>query len=248
MGGIYPYPTWTYFSIGPHVDGHLLSATPLEMIRSGDFSRVPFLAGTNRHEMSLQLATARKDLGSVQPGDYARTIPGFLPLSKEAARQLAALYPLASFGGTPVKAYKMMVSDFTFVCPTLDALVAVSDQGVTAYGYRFDYQDFMGGATYGVMHGMDIPFVFTSLDRTVLRFLFNKSQKAKAMKLARVMQSYWSQFARTGVPGDGGVAPWPSFSKASPMLQLLGEKVHPSPSQIFERCAFWSRHPVSLGW
>ena len=248
MGAIYPYPTWTYFSIGPHVDGHLLSATPLEMIRSGGFNRVPFLAGTNRNEMSLQLAGARGDLASTPPEAYGPALRTFMPLSKEAAAELQALYPLASFGGSPMKAYQMMVSDLSFICPTLDALVAVSDQGVPAYGYRFDFQDVMGGARFGVMHGMDIPFVFDSFDRAVTRFLYNKSQTAKARKLGKLMQAYWAAFARTGAPGDGGITPWPPFSKASPMIQLLGEKVRTAPSKIFNRCAFWEKHPVSLGW
>jgi len=87
---------------------------------------------------------------------------------------------------------------------TASAFVA---NGAPAFVYRFSYvpKSVQDRWQNGVPHGAEIPFVFDTLaDRNGVTW----SQEDR--DVARAVNAYWSNFARTGNPNGNGLPTWPA--------------------------------------
>ncbi len=168
-------------------DGHvILDMDPLQALSTpGVYNEVPFVAGTNREETKLFAL-----LGS----DHVRRVMGMpVGISDERGFDLEGEY-----GGS---LWKAQGSD--------EPLAAMRATGRTdVYGYRFDWNE-QGKLLWidlskllGAAHAIDLLFVFGFTDLG----WFTDAMYAdppSALVLSQQMQSYWTQFARTGSPGRG---------------------------------------------
>ncbi|HUT56172.1 MAG TPA: carboxylesterase family protein [bacterium] len=224
----------------PCADGWLLQDTALNMIRSGDYSRVPFMAGYNHDEGAALLKLVRS-FDRVKPAQYEERLVQ-MGLSPEDAAELARLYPLAEFDNRPVLAYgRMFGLDTFFGCGTYDGLMETTARQSNVYFYRFDYADFRFTRYAGVAHAMEMPYVFNSTDRAPVSPLYSKQQRERAKEMVRVVQGYWLNFARTGDPNGPGLPEWPAFTTDDQRVQALDKVTRPEPiTPLPERCAFWS--------
>jgi len=243
-----PVPTFTRFTAGPHIDGYLLNATPLEMIRAGNFNPAAWIVGNNRDELSMNLWSLRKDLRKIPPEKYQAALVGFLSISETAAGELARLYPLSEFANTPMKAYQRMASDFSLICPSYDGIAAASAQGAQTYLYRFDYADFRTANNAGAMHAIELPFVFNSFDRRMFNIFFSGKMREKAKPLSKIIQAFWINFAKTGNPNGPVLPEWPGFDPGKPQMQILDAKVRNETAKLSDRCRFWEEHKIALDW
>jgi len=231
----------------PHIDGHFLSKTPLEYIRSGDYNRVPFVAGFNRDEFGVAVMLLPRVLFA-PPGSYEKMLARQLGLPEEEVRRLAELYPLSEYGGKPRNAYRQIIVDGFHACPTSSGLQAAAKNNPDVFLYRFDYDGMRFGKYIGAMHSMEIPFVFGNMDRPPVAALYDDGNMKEAEELSRVMMGYWTNFARTGDPNGNGLPHWPRFNEASMKIQVLDTKVRTERFGRAERCRFWeeySRHMPS---
>ncbi len=243
-----PEPTFARFSAGPHIDGYLLSATPLEIIRAGNFNPASWIVGNNRDELSMNLWSIRKDLRKTPLEKYPEALRGFLSLSEPEAKELARLYPLSEFSDTPMKAYQRMASDFSLICPSYQGMVAAAANGAQTYLYRFDYTDFRMSKNAGAMHGIELPFVFNSFDRKMFIIFFSNGMRERAEPLSKIIQSYWINFAKTGNPNGPGLPEWPGFDPEAGKAQILDLPVRTEGWDISDRCRYWQDHPTQLDW
>ena len=231
---------------GPHHDGYLLDSRPLDMIRAGNFNHVPLLAGFNRNEVDAVLM-ARPQIWNALPFQYQPVIRRNLNLSEEAANQLADLYALKDFRNKPRKAFGKMYTDAGLACPTYLGLDAFARQGMTTFFYRFDYDEMKYGGIIGALHAMEVPFVFNTIEGKKSDFMYARGSRETALALAKAIEGYWTNFARTGNPNGPKLKEWPVYKADDQRLMVLDIMIRVQPAGMSDRCAFWddytAKHP-----
>ena len=237
-------PLMEGFAYVPAVEGHLLKASPLEMIRSGDYNHVPFLAGTNQDEFAQATLTIPR-FSLDPPWDYQRMLNRITGNQQEAS-ELARLYPLSQFHHRPAKAIgRAFASDACLTCPTYQALRSLTEQGGTVWMYRFDYTGMWGGRWMGSFHAAEVPFVFGNLGPEPRPASSDHRNFEAMQRLSKIMMGHWIAFAKTGDPNGPGLPAWPKFVPPDPAIQVFDETVRSEPFGITARCDFWAGYSQS---
>ena len=90
---------------------------------------------------------------------------------------------------------------------------------------------------YGVFHGSELPLVFR-IDETLLE----KAERALAVQV----ESFWTQFAKSGKPADE--AAWPAYTTANDLSLRLKTGSAPTahPGLKHDVCNFWDKFEPSV--
>ncbi len=231
------------FNLINHLDGYLLTDTPLGMIRSGNYNWVPLIAGSNHDEVKV-LLLLEKDLKKAQPEEYSEKMKYF-DVTDAEIKKLTELYPLNAYDNKPGNGYAQIATDAALGCPTYLGLAATAKYQKEIYYYRFDFDQMRLGKTIGAAHAMELPFVFNSLDRAPMNLLYGPKQKKIAKPLVPVIQGYWINFAKTGDPNGPGLPAWPKFNLNTQQAQVFDTQVRTESAKVADRCAFWSEYSTS---
>ena len=232
------------FPVSGYVDGYVLPQLPIELIKKGEFNQVPVIVGNNRDEMNLFLIPA---------GYYL--LPGFIiksilkkALGEELYQEVEQLYPRDKFGCMAKRT--LIGGNEAFSSRGFMSAEAISDFS-TVYLYQFDWDDYPLGKLMGAFHGLEIPFVFgnTRLKRDSLRLVMGTKKVAKkAEPLAKIMMSYWANFARNGNPDGEGLPKWIPYQKENRLrihFDLPTLEMKPIPPDQLERYQFWASIDVN---
>ncbi|MFJ6780417.1 carboxylesterase/lipase family protein [Streptomyces yangpuensis] len=221
------------FSLVPY-GNDALPTEPRRALEAGRFHRVPVVQGTTLDEIRLFLAQtlAAYPIGN-EDAYRARTERSF---GVETARAVEAAYPVSAYP-TPVIAWATLLTDASFICPTLRDGAALR-RHVPVYGYRFsdrDAPDFTGlppvpGLPLGAAHGFELPYLFTIAPLS-----------GAQQRLADRMAGYWTAFARTGVPAAPGAPRWPLLGASARVLSLApgAGGIRTVDSRAEHHCALW---------
>ena len=141
----------------PWVDGDVLPAQPMDGLGAGSAAGVPFLAGTNQHEMNLWrvLEPGLRSLDEEGLGLRVQRLVG------GAAGDLVAAYRAARPGADPVELWEAIWSDREFRIPSLRATAAQARSAPATFAYLFTWPSPAPGI--GSCHGLELPFVFGTL-------------------------------------------------------------------------------------
>lgn len=227
------------FSFLNHIDGWLLSDSALAMIRAGNFNRVPLMAGSTKEEVNL-LVIIRPRLNNALPSQYQSRMQRNLNLSQEEAQKAVQTYPLSKYENKPKKAFGYILTDISLACPTYLGLDSVSEKGILTYYYRFDYDDMKGGKFLHAFHSSEIPFVFNSLDqKPFYKTFYDEKNLSSAQQLSKVIQTYWTNFAKTSNPNGPGVPEWREYTRENQVVQVLDLEIRSEQTDMSGRCAVW---------
>ncbi|WP_230206916.1 carboxylesterase/lipase family protein [Novosphingobium sp. Gsoil 351] len=188
----------------------VLPQKPLDALRAGAGSEIEVLIGTNAEEMNLYFV----------PTKVRDKIPGVLAwwlLSRSQPNARAALkaYGLGSKGVKPGHAMTRAMSDLVFRWPARQ--FASAHKGKT-WMYEFDWRSPAFGGELGACHGMELPFVFKTLD--IASGPQGLAGEAPPAALADSVHGIWAQFARDGT------VPWPGYDGDRLVYQLArGETI-----------------------
>jgi para-nitrobenzyl esterase len=110
-------------------------------------------------------------------------------------------------------------NDVVVACPLGAMATLVAATGQKAYVYRFERTvPGEGAATLGAFHSLEVPYVFHALADPMWRWL---PFTATDSKLSDELETYWTQFAKTGNPNAAGLQAWPAWnSDDEPFLQI----------------------------
>jgi len=194
---------------GPDVDGWVLTRDPAEVFAAGEESAIPLLFGT----------TTREEAGILTP-DQVR---GIIRMTDGLhAPDVLKMYGLDNGQpGTPDPVYgspaDQWAADTMFRCTSTTEARLHTAANHPAFQYEFNHP--VPGQPLSI-HGSDLTFVMGMYSKQ--GSLSAKNTDAE-VKLADMIESYFTNFARTGDPNGTGLPAWPQFGDAENYVQFTSE-------------------------
>ena len=176
---------------GPILDGRLTVETAQSAYEAGRQMRVPLIIGANSADFVGFISAETKDALFSLFGD-------------RKADAIAAYDPS---GTTDLKTLLVMAgTDRVQAEPARFTASAFVAKGAAAYVYRFSYIPASMREQWrnGVPHGAEVPYAFDTL-----RAASRTTPAPQDQALARTVNTYWANFAKTGDPNGPNLPKWP---------------------------------------
>jgi len=237
----------------PIVDGTVLTQTLDSAFGSGEFNRVPVLAGTNHDEWRNQIAIEYDLAGHpLTDAEYPAAVYAFFGLPYPTPDNpfvdflINVEYPLTNY--PPPAGYSVSAplalgalgTDEFFVCTQRNGELELS-QYVPTYVYEF--HDETAPSIFpplsfppGDAHFFEVQYLF---DYFGIPTVFNADQR----QLSNTMIAYWTNFAKTGNPNSAAVPEWPQFVAGGSLESLVA----PTPVSQTD-ASFDADHKCSSLW
>jgi para-nitrobenzyl esterase len=189
----------------PDVDGYFLPESVPQIYKEGKQAHIPLLAGWNRDEPSA-LA-----VNYPQPP----TVASFQQTAEKSFGARSAEFLQVYPDGTDAEAVRSAI-DFngdSFIAFStwqwLEAQAATG--GAAVYRYHFERPapaDKYHPAGSGAFHSDEIEYVFGNLNSRV-----DAVWQPEDQKLSDLIETYWTNFARSGNPNGAGAPEWPQYNQ-----------------------------------
>jgi para-nitrobenzyl esterase len=213
---------------GPVIDGVVVPGYGPDIIAAGQHNAVPMILGTNADETSKMVphVTTEPEYEAAVRAQYGTSL----------GNQILAQYPASRFA-TPQKALIAVTTDSIWTCNArrdVRALAAHQSQPVFRYFFSW-HSSGAQGAVVGSTHGLEIPFVFSTLS-TFNGFMPDPATSA----LSVAMGNYWTQLAKTGDVNGAGAPAWTPFPASGVETALqLDNTIAPTSDVRESDCDFW---------
>src|SRR3989440_2131151 len=180
---------------GPILDGKLVVETAESAYKAGRQARVPLIIGSNSAEVPAGFVNARSK-------------EELLSLFGNLRDKATAVYDpdgTAEFA----QMLTMVNTDKVWAEPARFTARAFVAKGAPAYIYLFSYvsPSMQGMMRYGAAHASEIPYVFNNLSSRDGATVAPKDQE-----VAKMMNTYWANFAKIGDPNGPGLPKWPVYN------------------------------------
>ena len=179
---------------GPILDGKLVVETAESAYKAGRQANVPLIIGSNSAEVPA---------GFVNASSKEELLSQFVSVKSEMS---AAYDP---DGATDFARMLTLVNtDKVWAEPARFTARAFAAKGTPAYIYLFSYvsPSMQGRMRFGAAHGSEIPYVFNNL-----RTRNGATVDPKDEAVAKMINTYWANFAKTGDPNGPGLPKWPRY-------------------------------------
>lgn len=195
---------------GPILDGKFVVETFESAYKAGRQIRVPLIIGSNSAEVPAGFVNARSK---------EELLAQFEPVKKE----LATAYDPEGKADL-AQILTMVNTDKVWAEPARFTANTYTAKGDRAFIYLFSYvsEPMKQRMKYGASHASEIAYVFnnlTSRDGAAIA--------PKDMEVAKMMNTYWANFAKTGDPNGSGLPKWPVYDPKKVRLLSLRAMVLP---------------------
>ena len=179
---------------GPILDGKLVVETAESAYKAGRQANVPLIIGSNSAEVPAGFvnATSKEELLTQFASVKSEMSAAYDP---DGATDFARMLTLVN-------------TDKVWAEPARFTARAFAAKGAPAYIYLFSYvsPSMQGRMRFGAAHGSEIPYVFNNL-----RARNGATVDPQDAAVAKMMNTYWANFARTGDPNGPGLPKWPRY-------------------------------------
>jgi para-nitrobenzyl esterase len=213
----------------PIADGDLIPVRPFAAIASGSARGVPLIVGSNLEEMKLYRfldpaidALDRSGLVDRCSALFPGSDPEGHPLGRRVAEVYQAERKARGDDASPAETWLAISTDHLFRAGTLKLAELQSSHAPEVFVYQFAWKGTTPGKPQGAVHGLEVPFVFGTLDVSEIGAIAGRTQAARA--LSECMQDAWLAFARTGRPRSSGLPDWPAYAAPRRATLELGER------------------------
>ncbi|KAJ7754372.1 extracellular triacylglycerol lipase precursor [Mycena maculata] len=217
----------------PVIDGPegLIPDLPSVLFERGQFSRLPFIAGTDLDEGTLFTSTTVNSTQEIEERAIGLFSPSISPVTLEqSVLTLLNLYPDIPALGSPFNTgndtfglspqYKRaaaILGDLNFLSQRRLWIETAANAGVPTFGYLFTQPQPELPPALGVEHSSEITYVYGT----------PSDNSSSSILLSRIMTDYWVSFATSLTPNDGrGVVQRPEWTQFTPqnkaVIQLDG--------------------------
>ncbi|WP_276371869.1 carboxylesterase family protein [Chryseolinea sp. H1M3-3] len=208
---------------GPILDGKLVVETAETAYNAGRFPSIPLMIGNCSAEIGgpfVSTATSKEMLFALFGENEDQATAAFDPNGKNEFAEVQTMFN----------------TDWVWAEPARMTARAFTKKRAPAYIFQFGYVPAAARerSRYGAGHGSDIAFVFNTLHA---RWGAPQESTAEEKELARIMNTYWTNFAKTGNPNGKDVPNWPLYDiKTEEILDVdLDGKVQSKPDPRKER-------------
>jgi len=234
-------PGWGSGAAWPIVDGWVVPGDQHKLYEAGKYNDVAILVGYNSDE-GLSFPSGKT------PAEYiANTQKRYGPF----ADKLLAAYP-AGPAAVP-KTARNLSRDAAFGWQTWSwANLQVLTGKSKVYLYHFDQHPAHPAgspeADHGMAHGMDVPYVFQTLDPNDAKLT------AGDRAISDAVSTYWTNFAKQGDPNGPGVPAWPQYTGKNGHVMHFHDEAAPGPVpsaaalEVLDTYFAWRRTPEGEAW
>lgn len=232
---------WGSGAAWPIIDGWVIPDDQYKLYEAGRYNDVAILVGYNSDEG--QSFSREKTPEEFMNGVKARY--------GKFTEDLLKAYPVGK--DSVPKTARDLMRDAAFGWHTWNwALLQARTGKSRVFYYYFDqHPDHPAGspeADHGAPHGVDVPYVFQTLDR--------KDPKLTAgdWAVSDLLSTYWTNFAKHGDPNGEGLPAWPTFTESNRQVMYFHNEAHlgPVPSasslEVLDAYFAWRRTPEGEAW
>ncbi len=159
---------------------------------------VDLIIGTNREEANILL-------GNMKAVDPAMVNERFVALTGK--EETIERYRRRRPGGTTIELVSDLITDYTFLLPSLRLAEGVHKAGSRAWIYQLDWAPL--GSPFKACHGIELPFIFGNFEAYKDVPILQGANPEIIAGLITAIRSAWIGFMQIGNPGFS--IPWPSY-------------------------------------